>query len=53
MIFTSKIIYIQDFNEEDTCYKCEFFLKKSLRMRKCSESVLKLDIMQSKGGKLL
>ena len=53
MIFTSKIIYIQDFKREDDCCKYEFFLKKSLRMRNYSESVLKLDIMQSKGGKLL
>lgn len=53
MIFIFKIIYIQDFKREDNFCKCEFFLKKSLRIRKCSESVLKLDIMQSKGGKLL
>lgn len=53
MIFTFKIIYIQGFNGEYIFYKYEFFLKKSLRIRNYSESVLKLDIMQSKGGKLL
>lgn len=53
MVFTSKIIYIQDFKREGIRCKCEFFIKKSLRMRIYSESVLKLDIMQSKGGKLL
>lgn len=52
MIFTFKIIYIQGFNGEDIFYKYEFF-KKSLRIRNYSESVLKLDIMQSKGGRLL
>ena len=53
MIFNIEIIHIQDFKREDDRCKCEFFLKKSLRMRNYSESVLKLDIMQSKGGKLL